>query len=237
MAGTAKKVGKPRAKKGAEQFQIRNRFTGEVLFTAELTCSPDALSSFKLGLAVKAAVGARANLAGANLAYANLARADLAGANLAHANLARADLAYANLAYANLADANFAYANLAGAKGLSDETLRPIKADFFLTLLHAKAEVPTLVAALREGRVDGSQYQGECACLVGTLANAMGEPYRAAFPDVSADHPAERWFTMIRRGDKAGDDSGGGFAADKALEWATEFCALEGIELAEQVPA
>ena len=52
--------------------------------------------------------GARANLAGANLADANLARADLAGANLARANLASADLARAYLAGANLADANLA---------------------------------------------------------------------------------------------------------------------------------
>ncbi len=59
--------------------------------------------------------GARANLAGANLADANLADANLAGANLADANLARAYLADANLAGANLAGANLARANLAGA--------------------------------------------------------------------------------------------------------------------------
>jgi uncharacterized protein YjbI with pentapeptide repeats len=59
--------------------------------------------------------GARANLAGANLADANLARADLAGANLARAYLADADLAGVNLADANLADATLAGANLADA--------------------------------------------------------------------------------------------------------------------------
>jgi len=59
--------------------------------------------------------GARADLAGAYLADANLARADLADANLAGADLARADLAGADLAGANLADANLAGANLARA--------------------------------------------------------------------------------------------------------------------------
>ena len=209
-AGTSKAT-------ATEPFEIKNRFTGEIIFTAELTCSPDTLPSIKLGLAVKAAVKADAYLADA----------DLAGANLARANLARATLARADLADAYLAD----------AKGLTDEALRQLKADFFLTLLHAKAEVPALISALREGRVDGSQYEGECACLVGTLANARGDQYRSAFPDASADHPAERWFMMISKGDKPGDDSRGGFASSKALDWAMEFCALEGIETAEQVPA
>ena len=98
-----------------------------------------------------------------------------------------------------------------------------------MTLTQAQAEIPALIAALREGRVDGSQYEGECACLVGTIANARGAYYRDAFPDSSASHPAEQWFTMIKKGDKAGDDSGGGFAAAKAVEWALEYCALAGI--------
>jgi len=95
--------------------EILNRFSGEVIFTAEIECAADELPSIKLGLAVKAAVKARANLADANLANADLARADLARANLARANLARADLADANLADANLADANLARADLADA--------------------------------------------------------------------------------------------------------------------------
>jgi uncharacterized protein YjbI with pentapeptide repeats len=97
------------------KFDILNRFTGAVQFTAEIECAEDALSSIKLGLAVRCAVKARANLAGANLADANLADANLAGAYLAGANLARANLADAYLAGANLADANLADANLAGA--------------------------------------------------------------------------------------------------------------------------
>jgi len=94
---------------------ILNRFSGEVIFTAEIECAADELPSIKLGIAVRAAVKARANLADANLAGANLADANLAGANLADAYLAGANLAGAYLAGANLADAYLAGANLAGA--------------------------------------------------------------------------------------------------------------------------
>ena len=94
---------------------IINRFSGAVMFTAEIECAADELPSIKLGLAVKAAVKARANLADANLAGANLADANLADAYLARANLAGANLADANLADAYLARANLAGANLEGA--------------------------------------------------------------------------------------------------------------------------
>ncbi len=118
------------------KFEIKNTFSGAVIFTAEIDCKEDAEYSVKLGLAVKLAVKeganlARANLADANLADAylagaylagaNLARANLAGANLARANLAGAYLAGANLARANLARANLADANLADAKGLKNQ--------------------------------------------------------------------------------------------------------------------
>ena len=84
---------------------ILNRFSGEVMFTAEIECAADELPSMiKLGLAVRAAIKARANLAGANLAGANLADANLAGAYLARANLAGANLARANLADAKNAE-------------------------------------------------------------------------------------------------------------------------------------
>ena len=62
------------------KFEIRNRWSGEVQFTAEIECAPDESYSIKLGLAVKYAIKARADLAGAYLARANLAGAYLAGA-------------------------------------------------------------------------------------------------------------------------------------------------------------
>ena len=61
----------------AIKFDVLNRFTGAVQFTAEIECDEGASVSVKLGLAVRWAVKARADLAGAYLAGAYLAGADL----------------------------------------------------------------------------------------------------------------------------------------------------------------
>jgi len=103
------------------KFEIKNRWTGEALFTCELSAEVAGKSyGVQLGFAVKKAVEARANLSDANLsdAYlsdANLSDANLSGANLSGANLSRADLSRADLSRANLSDANLSDANLSGA--------------------------------------------------------------------------------------------------------------------------
>jgi hypothetical protein len=79
------------------KYEIKNRFSGAVQFTAEIECDENASTAIKLGLAVMWAIKTRADLARANLVGANLARAYLVGADLARADLARADLARANL--------------------------------------------------------------------------------------------------------------------------------------------
>ena len=79
------------------KIEIKHRFEQNTLFACEAE---------NLCQAVEKAVTDRANLAGANLAEANLDRANLAGANLARADLAEANLSGANLARANLAGAN-----------------------------------------------------------------------------------------------------------------------------------
>ncbi len=124
-----------------EKFDVRDRFTNEVKFTAEIECAPDAAPSIKLGLAIvwgyrnkkdlscanmaganmadaymAGANMAGANMAGANMAGANMADAYMAGANMAGANMADAYMAGANMADAYMADANMAGANMAGAK-------------------------------------------------------------------------------------------------------------------------
>ena len=70
-------------------FEIKHRYSGEILFSLETK---------SLKLCVEASVKAGANLADAYLADANLADAYLAGANLADAYLADANLTRANLA-------------------------------------------------------------------------------------------------------------------------------------------
>ena len=71
-----------KAKKELLKFDVLNRWSGEVKFTAEIDCAADALPSVKMGLAVKWAIKSRADLAGAYLAGAYLAGADLARADL-----------------------------------------------------------------------------------------------------------------------------------------------------------
>ena len=74
-----------------KQVQIKHRWAGAVLFTADIP--DDTPSGMEMRAALEKATQERANLAGANLARAYLARANLAGAYLAGANLARAYLA------------------------------------------------------------------------------------------------------------------------------------------------
>jgi hypothetical protein len=120
------------------QYEIRNRWTGEAQFTAEIDATDGAPRSLKIGLAIKWALKNRANLRdanlsdadlrGADLSGANLSDADLRGANLSDANLSDADLRGADLRGANLSDANLRRADLRGADlrgaSLSDADLR-----------------------------------------------------------------------------------------------------------------
>ena len=55
-----------------EKFEVRNRWTSLVQFTAEITCAPDATIGVKLGLAVGWACKSGADLSGADLSGADL---------------------------------------------------------------------------------------------------------------------------------------------------------------------
>ena len=69
------------------KFDIKNRFDGSVIFSADIDCDIDTPNSVKLGMAVKLAIKLRANLSGAHLSDANLYGANLSDANLYGANL------------------------------------------------------------------------------------------------------------------------------------------------------
>ena len=97
------------------KFEIKNRWTGEVNFTAEIECTDGAPKSLKIGLAVKWGIKYGADLSCANLSDADLSDADLSRANLSDANLSCANLSCANLSYANLSCANLSRANLSDA--------------------------------------------------------------------------------------------------------------------------
>ena len=85
------------------KFEIKNRFSGEIIFSIETDT---------WRLAVEAAIKSKANLSYADLSYANLRSADLSSADLSSANLSYADLSSADLSSANLRYANLSYADL-----------------------------------------------------------------------------------------------------------------------------
>ena len=99
----------------SEQFTITKRPGWGAAITVTIECDPLATMGVKLGLAVRVARNARADLTGADLAGAYLTRANFAGADLTRADLTGADLAGANLAGADLTRADLTGADLTGA--------------------------------------------------------------------------------------------------------------------------
>ena len=191
------------------QVLIKHRFTDAVLFTHETTDERQA-SGLAMRDALEAAVERSADLSDADLSDADLRGADLRGANLRGADLSDADLHGANL---------------------SDADLSPVKADYFDVLLRAPHEIAGLRAALVAGRVDGSTYEGECACLVGTIAHVRGGQYDALGNGIKPDsgRPIERFFMGIRKGDTPESNQ----CSALAVEWLDEFAGL----LANAAPA
>jgi len=90
-------------------IEIRNRWTGDIIFQSTKTTFKEAVEEGKADLY-------GANLYGANLRGANLYGADLRGANLYGADLYEADLREANLRGADLYGADLSEANLYEAK-------------------------------------------------------------------------------------------------------------------------
>ncbi len=139
-----------------------------------------------------------ADLGGADLGGANLGGADLGGADLRGANLRGANLRGADLRGADLGDANLRGADLGDAN--HSAPLRMARNDLWAVLDAAPNEVAGLLAAVEEGRVNGSTYEGDCACLLGTIGNVRGCRYDVLgiLPDSS--RPAERWFLSLTPG-------------------------------------
>ena len=148
---------------------------------------------------------------GANLSRADLSEADLRGANLRGANLSRADLSEADLAR--------------------------IRDDLWAVLCSSPREVPSLRTALAQGQVDGSCYEGDCACLVGTLANARHCNY-AEIPGLTPDssRAAEVFFCGIDRGDTPETNQFSAIALEWVDQWLRQMHDAADVLVAVEVP-
>ena len=111
-------------------IQIKNRWTGDIIFESEKTTYKEAVEE-----AVES---------GTNLSKADLSEADLYKANLSKADLYGADLSGTNLSGTNLYEADLSKADLYGAKfyGKTDNPiiLKENQVDNFLTALGFKRE-------------------------------------------------------------------------------------------------
>jgi hypothetical protein len=189
------------------KVEIKNRFSGELIFSIET-------DSWKL--AIEAAIKAKSDLHSADLRYADLHSANLSYADLHSANLSYADLSYADLHSANLSSADLrsadlhsadlSYADLSYADlhsaNLSYGQLVQFRDDIWAVLCAQPLEVSGLRQALVDGKINGSSYEGECACLVGTIAKVAKKKYDC-LPVLKPNQrrPAEIFFMLINIGD------------------------------------
>jgi len=79
-----------------------------------------------------------------------------------------------------------------------------------------------------KGKVDGSVYEGECACFVGTIAKIRKEDYRKLKIDLGPDEdsPTERWFMGISKGDIPQNNP----VSEITANWLREFMTVEQIK-------
>ena len=82
--------------------------------------------------------------------------------------------------------------------------------DMLFIFQSLKGELKGLRKALVEGRVDGTQYEGDCACLIGTLGNVDGGIDKVCevipFYDKGLHNLGEQWFFNIHEGDTPKDN-------------------------------
>src|SRR3990167_6423351 len=73
---------------------------------------------------------------------------------------------------ADLRSADLSSADLRSVKNITQTYINQCSRDMLFIFEHLKGELPFLRDKLIKGEVDGTQYEGSCACLIGTLANA-----------------------------------------------------------------
>ena len=145
-----------------------------------------------------------------------LDKAVTSGSNLRGCDLRGSSLSYSDLRGCDLRGCDLSYSNLSG----SDLTV--IRDDLWAVLSSAPKEVEGLRQALIDGHVNGGSYTGQCACLVGTIANNCNKKYNEL--DVlkpNSARPAERFFLAINTGDTPRNSQ----FSKLAVEWIDQWLA------------
>jgi hypothetical protein len=98
--------------------------------------------------------------------------------------------------------------------------LNAIHDDLFDVLQHAPNEVAGLLDAVRTGKIEGSCYEGDCSCLVGTIANLRG-CYYAQIPGIipDASRPIEIFFWAVDADDTPENNPFSKYIEGWILEW------------------
>src|SRR3990167_7443808 len=136
------------------------------------------------------------DLRGSDFRDSNLRDSDLRGSNFRGSDLRDSDFSGSDLRGSDLRDSDFSGSDLRGSN------LTPIRDDLWAVLSASPSEVDGLRAAIAEGRISGSSYEGDCACLVGTIAKVCHKKYDE-LPNLkpNSNRPAERFFLAIKVGD------------------------------------
>lgn len=202
-------------------MEILHRHTKKVLFSRNGISSMDTL----VWLVNQAAT----SLSGADLSGADLSGENLSGMDLSGADFSGSDLSDVSATSANFSGADFTRTNILGADfrgaylsgvNLREAKVEEIKQDMFQVLAMAPNEVANLKKAVIEGRIDGSTYQGDCACLNGTLSKSEEkEVVQYLFSLRDASRPIEKFFLGINIDDTPKNNP----ISELVLEWIEEF--------------
>lgn len=164
------------------------------------------------------------DLSGINLSGLDLSGCNFTGAYLANCTMNGTDLSGANLSNSDMSDCDITGCNMLGSNltnvELTDCYLTPIRDDIWAILSSVPNEVSSLISAIKEGRIDGSVYTGDCACLIGTIAN-IRHVNNHSIDGVTPNYarPAEQFFLGIMAGDTPETSQ---FSA-LALQWCEEW--------------
>ena len=102
--------------------------------------------------------------------------------------------------------ANLDSADLRSAKNVSESYINQCSRDMLFIFERLKSELLYLREKLIKGEVDGTQYEGDCSCLIVSLGKGDKKEIEKAcktilFYDKGLHNFGEQWFWQIKKGD------------------------------------